>query len=78
MTKTLDWKRKREHVFPGRVDYVRKMLKEIGITRITEDRYTLIIDYKGHKIRYSPFTGGYTGTGIRSGKGLENLIKELS
>lgn len=78
MTKKLDWKRHREHVFPGRADYAKKRLREIGITRITEEGYTLVFDYKGRKIRYSPFTGGYTGKGLEPGKGLENLIKKIS
>ena len=78
MTKTLDWKLRREHVFPGRADYTKRRLREIGITRIIEEGYVLIIEHRGRKIRYSPFTGGYTGKGVKSGKGLENLIRELS
>ena len=77
MTKPLEWKLKREHVFPGRSEYTKKRLAEIGITRVKEDGYTLLIDYKGRTIRYSPFTGSYTGKGIKPGVGLENLIKCL-
>lgn len=34
-------------------------------------------EYKGHSIKYFPYSGWATGKTIKDGRGLNNLIKQL-
>lgn len=34
-------------------------------------------EYKGHPVKYFPYSGWATGKTIKDGRGLKNLIKQL-
>lgn len=34
-------------------------------------------EYKGHSIKYFPYSGWATGKTIKDGRGLDNLLKQL-
>lgn len=74
MTKSVEWKRRRAAVLPGRIDYARRRFLEEHIPIVSEANDSIVIRCHCENVRYSPFTGGYTGKGISPGKGLENLI----
>lgn len=78
MAKSKSWKSYRQHSLPGRMEYAKRQLHSIGIHQLKEDGFNLFITYNDSTIRYSPFTGGFTGKGIVSGRGLDNLISQLN
>jgi len=44
---------------------------------VWEDDTTIEFIYKGNKCKIFPYSGWWSGKGIGSGRGLENLIKKL-
>lgn len=77
MAKSKEWKQHRDHVLPGRMAYTKRILHSIGVHDFKEEGYNLIINYKDIAIRYSPFTGCFTGKKIGNGRGLDVLISKL-
>ena len=49
-------------------------LARAGIEVLGETKHSLILKVNCAKVEYFPFTGGYRGKGIPSGRGLKNLI----
>ena len=41
------------------------------------DGTTLIFEYNGNTIRYFPYSGWHSGKGIKDGRGIKNLLKQL-
>lgn len=76
MSKSQEWKDKRDHCINGRMDYAKRKLAEHGFNRIKEEGYALIISFQGKDYRYFPFTGGVVGPSIHT-RGLSNLIAIL-
>lgn len=62
----------------GRIKFARAELEKKGYeVRFDEANKCLIFDYKGNKIRLFPYTGWHTGKGIKDGRGLQNLLKQI-
>lgn len=68
------WKARRERVLPGRMDYAKRRFAQAGISIVSETSTSLIVRINCFNVRYSPFTGGYTGKSVGSGRGIDNLI----
>lgn len=62
----------------NRIKYAKSELEKRGY-EVTHDASNkcLIFEYKGNKIRLFPYTGWFTGKGIKDGRGLQNLLKQL-
>ena len=69
-----DWKRRRDAVLPGRKDYAKRRFAEEGIHVVSETSTSLVIRVHCNNVTYHPFSGSYTGRGVASGRGIENLI----
>jgi len=74
MAKPQEWKDARDAIVPLRKEWVRKTLARAGIEVLGETKHSLILKVNCAKVEYFPFTGGYRGKGIPSGRGLKNLI----
>lgn len=37
----------------------------------------LVFEHNGNKIKLYPYTGWFTGKGIKDGRGMKNLLKQL-
>lgn len=76
MSKRLD-KEKQKELEPKRVEYAEEKLAELGITatRITDSE--LHFQWKGNTIKLFPYSGWFTGKGIKDGRGIDNLLKQL-
>lgn len=59
---------------------INKAVKEIqirGYGVILETKTCISFMIWGEKIRFFPYSGWHTGKGIKDGRGLENLLKQL-
>lgn len=62
----------------GRIKFAKSQLETRGY-KVTHDvaNKCLIFEHKGNKIRLFPYTGWFTGKGIKDGRGLQTLLKRL-
>ncbi len=74
MTRSQEWKAHRDGVIQARKDRASQILRSNGIDVLSETKYSLVVRINCHTVEYVPFTGGFTGKGIASGKGLKNLL----
>lgn len=70
-----------EHRAPkedNRIKFAKSELEKRGY-EVTHDvsNKCLMFEHKGFKIRLFPCTGWFTGKGIKDGRGLQNLFKQL-
>lgn len=47
----------------------------LKITSITQKM--IKFEFKGHTVRFYPYSGWATGKSIKDGRGLDNLLKQL-
>lgn len=52
-------------------------IQKLGITIINYTDKMIEFEYKGHIVKYFPYSGWATGKAIKDGRGLKNLIKQL-
>jgi hypothetical protein len=76
MSKRLD-QDKQKVLEPQRMDYAVEKLAELGIiaTRLTNSE--LEFEWKGNVIKLFPYSGWHTGKGIKDGRGIDKLLKQL-
>ena len=62
----------------NRMQYAKSKLEQKGYS-VTEDgsNKCLVIEVKGNKIRFYPYRGWFTGKGIKDGRGIDNLLKQI-
>lgn len=62
----------------NRIKFARQELEKRGYeVTLDESNKCLIFEYNGNKIRLYPYTGWFTGKGIKDGRGLQKLLKQL-
>jgi hypothetical protein len=47
----------------------------VSATRISDTEVEF--EWKGNMIKFWPYSGWHTGKGIKDGRGLQNLLKQL-
>ena len=62
---------------PKRMEYALDQLKrlDVTLTYIGDKRIDFL--YKSNSIRLYPYSGWHTGKGIKDGRGIENLLKQI-
>lgn len=71
-------KERQEKLEPKRVDYSYNALKEIeGVSIIKRTDTEVRFLWKGHMVKFYPYSGWHTGKSITDGRGFKNLIKQL-
>lgn len=62
----------------NRIKFARQELEKRGYeVTLDESNKCLIFEYDGNTIRIYPYTGWFTGKGIKDGRGLQKLLKQL-
>lgn len=61
---------------PQRLDHAKKKLSALGY-ELTVNRTTISFLFKGNNIMFFPYSGWFSGKGIKDGRGLKNLLKQL-
>ena len=72
----------REHRAPredNRTAYAKAQIEALGYT-VTENKANKCLEflYKGNTIRIFPYKGWFTGKGIKDGRGIAKLLKQIT
>lgn len=62
---------------PIRIDVAENMLTARGYIVERVGKHALKFKYNGNDITFYPYSGWHTGKGIKDGRGLHNLLKQL-
>jgi hypothetical protein len=62
---------------PKRMEYARRGIQRLGYIITFENQTELRFEYKGNVIKFYPYSGWHTGKGIKDGRGIDNLLKQL-
>lgn len=68
---------KRSVLQPERMQIALFELGFLGIDPIEQDSTTITFEWKGHPVKFYPYTGWHTGKTIKDGRGLQNLLNQL-
>lgn len=68
---------KQKKVEPIRLDYAISRLKTVGFEPIDITNVSFKIKYKNNLITIYPYSGWFSGKGVKDGRGLDNLLKQL-
>ena len=71
-------KQRQEILEPKRMEYAKFKIEEAGYEITTEGATVLQFFYKGSKVQFFPYSGWHTGKSIKDGRGIENLLKQIS
>lgn len=52
-------------------------IQKLGLKIINCTDKMIEFEYKGHIVKYFPYSGWATGKTIKDGRGLDNLLKQL-
>ena len=68
---------KQNRMEPERISHAKKQFEKLGI-KITEttDRFIAFI-YKDQNVTFWPYSGWHSGSSIKDGRGLNNLLKQI-
>jgi hypothetical protein len=62
---------------PKRMEYAEEKLSELNIPAIRYSDAELHFEWKGNTIKLFPYSGWFTGKGIKDGRGLQKLLDQL-
>lgn len=62
---------------PKRLEYAYEEIKKRGFNIHYHSDTRLKFMYKENEITIFPYTGWFTGKGIKDGRGINNLLKQL-
>lgn len=63
---------------PKRMIFAKSKLKELNIKTTQINDSLIEFEFKGSIVKFFPFTGWASGKTIKDGRGIKNLIKQLS
>ena len=68
---------KQRKLEPKRMQYAKDALKHLGLEILFECENTLRFNFNGNLITLYPYSGWFSGKGIKDGRGISNLIQQL-
>lgn len=71
-------KEREEKLQPKRIKMAIDSLTQMGKTIISTDATTIWFMHDSNTITYYPYSGWFTGKGIKDGRGWSNLEKQIS
>lgn len=77
MSSRLDQEREKE-LQPQRMVYAKRYLKEYGFDILFEDATRLEFEFNGKIVKFYPYSGWHSGASIKDGRGLQNILKQLT
>ena len=77
-TKKLPSDQRRKLLEDFRINNAKKLLKAAGIDFTTPNPSKIQIIYNGELVSFWPYTGWHSGKSIEAGRGIENLLKQIS
>lgn len=76
MSNRLDKQREAE-LQPVRLEKAIQEIQSKDYTVTLEGKTCISFMFKGNKIRFFPYSGWHTGVGIKDGRGLQKLLKQI-
>jgi len=70
-------KQKQSELEPKRIQFAKSKLEELKIEITKQTSVEIQFLFKGNTISFFPYSGWYSGKGIKSGRGINNLLKQL-
>jgi hypothetical protein len=68
---------RRQKVEPSRMEVATEKVSELGYDVNSDDGQSLTFELNGNTIRIFPYTGWFSGKGVKDGRGIFNLIEQL-
>lgn len=75
MSKRLNQEREQK-LQPLRIEHAKQAIEALGYS-ITSDHTTITFTFKGNLIHFFPYSGWHSGKGIKDGRGLSKLLKQI-
>ena len=72
------WKAKRAELIPERMAHAKKKIGQAGYVYSCPNDLTISFRYKCETVLFYPFTGWFTGKTVQDGRGLQNLLKQIT
>lgn len=64
---------------PRRYTYAKQQIENLGFETISSPCETFLqFKFKGNVINFFPYTGWASGKGIKDGRGIHNLLKQIN
>lgn len=63
---------------PKRMEYAKQRITALGLEIVYEDSTRIDFLFNGAKIQFYPYSGWHTGKTVKDGRGIQNLLKQLS
>lgn len=63
---------------PERMELAKKKLEELGYEVTFVGQCTITFKFKKEIVHFFPYSGWHTGKTIKDGRGLNNLLKQLT
>ena len=77
MSKRVNQEREKQ-LQPERIKTAKDKISRLGFVINFEDDTTIKFQYLGNIITFHPYSGWFSGKGVRGGRGLQNLISQIS
>jgi len=63
---------------PKRKEFAIERIESLGYKLTHEDDSEIRFMFKGNEIKFFPYTGWASGRGIKAGRGINNLLNQIS
>mgnify|MGYP003608629210 FL=1 len=77
MSKRLNQEREQK-LQPERIKSAKAEIERLGFVIQFEDNTSLKFQYLGNLITFFPYSGWFSGKGVKDGRGLKNLLEQIS
>lgn len=71
-------KERQKKLEPTRINFAIEEITRLGYKIIVETNTMVSFVYKGNVIHFYPYSGWHSGKGIKAGRGINNLLKQLT
>lgn len=62
---------------PKRIAEAKKRIEQLGYSVDVCDKTKLSFSFRGNTVCYFPYSGWHSGKGIKDGRGLTNLLRQI-
>ncbi len=67
-----------DRIQKSRLEFAEMMILDLGFDIVSANKTELRFEFNGSTIYFFPFTGWHSGKTIQDGRGLNNLLKQIS
>lgn len=67
----------KEQLQPSRIEYAKSQIEMKGYAVTVVEDNRIEFEFDGNKITHFAYTGWHSGKGIKDGRGINNLLKQI-